>query len=249
MNKLLQTYEDWCPQKGFGAIYRYDFDNGMSYIGVTRHRVMARYSNHLRADNLVDRALRTHKHSIKVIKIVPENELAEEEMRLIEEEGTLWPNGYNYTLGGEGNHMRPDIREKLSKERMGEGNPMWGKHRKRSKEEMENNRLSHLKSVRCLDTGKIYDSLTEAEKDTNTPISKINVCCNGYRDTANNLHWEYVDFPDLAHFNTICRAYAKTINWQKHLEENIDKYRQRGYELSQSNIGKKRKPYNLKNKK
>lgn len=246
MEQLLQTFEDWKPRKGYGAVYRYDFDNGMSYIGVTRYSVMSRYKNHLRADNVVDRALKTHKHSIKLIAIVPANELNDTEIALIKEYDTLWPNGYNMTFGGEGNLMHPEVKEKLSSMRMGEGNPMWGTHRKRSKEEMENNRLSHLKKVRCIDTEVVYESLTEAEKATNTPIAKINVCCNGYRDTANGYHWEYVDYPDLANFNTMCRCFAKAINWQNYLEENKELNHQRGIELAKSNIGKKRGPYKKK---
>lgn len=249
MEELLQTFEDWKPKRGFGAIYQYDFDNGMSYIGVTRFSVMSRYKNHLRADNLVDRALRTHKHSIKILEIVPEEQLADEEIRLIAEKGTRWPDGYNFSAGGEGNRMHPDSKKKLSEMRMGEANPMWGRHLTISKKNIDAIRKSRIREVRCIDTGKVYESLTEASKDTNTPISKITVCCNGYRDSANNLCWEYADYPDLASFNTLCRCFAKTINWQTHLEENKERYKQRGYELSQSNIGKKRKPYNLKNKK
>ena len=69
MDDLLISFEDWKPKKGFGVIYKYDFENGKSYIGLTRYSVMSRYHNHLRANNIVDKALRKYKHKIKIIEI------------------------------------------------------------------------------------------------------------------------------------------------------------------------------------
>lgn len=243
MNDLLISYEDWKPQKGFGVVYEYIFENGKRYIGITRYTVMRRYHNHLRANNIVDKALKKYKHKIKILYILPESELSSMEIKLIQQYNTTYPNGYNYTFGGEGQKALPEIRQKISKTHIGDKNPMWGKHYIRKPEVTEKIRQSIIKKVRCIDTGVVYESLTEAEKATNTPIAKINVCCKGYRDTANGHHWEYTDYPDLANFNTICRCYAKSINWQNYLEENKEQNRQRGIELAKSNVGKKRGPY------
>lgn len=57
------------------------------------------------------------------------------------------------------------------------------------------------KPVRCLETGKIYTSIREANKDMNIKgQSNISECCKGKRATAGKhpitgekLHWEYVN--------------------------------------------------------
>lgn len=55
------------------------------------------------------------------------------------------------------------------------------------------------KKVRCITTGKIYDSLTEASVENNISIPCISCCCNGKQKSAGKhpetnvkLKWEYV---------------------------------------------------------
>ena len=52
----------------------------------------------------------------------------------------------------------------------------------------------HSKSVRCIETNKIYDTLLEAARDTNSHHSAIlGVCNKKYgRKTAAGYHWEWV---------------------------------------------------------
>lgn len=47
------------------------------------------------------------------------------------------------------------------------------------------------KPVRCLTTGKIYDTVREAAKDTNSDESNIIKVCKGKYKTTNGLKWEY----------------------------------------------------------
>lgn len=55
-----------------------------------------------------------------------------------------------------------------------------------------NNRV--VKKVLCIETEKIYESATEAAKDVGLKSRKsISDCCNGMRNTAANLHWEYIE--------------------------------------------------------
>lgn len=49
------------------------------------------------------------------------------------------------------------------------------------------------KKVRCIETGKIYDSVTKASEETGLYITSITRCCRGKTKTCGNLHWEYVD--------------------------------------------------------
>ncbi len=51
--------------------------------------------------------------------------------------------------------------------------------------------------VRCIETGKIYNSMREAEKDTGCPHTHISECVRGIATHCKGLHWEYVDPGDL----------------------------------------------------
>ena len=54
------------------------------------------------------------------------------------------------------------------------------------------NRKNNTKKVRCIETGKIYNMIIEAAKDTKTNCNCISQVCNGKRKIANNLHWEFI---------------------------------------------------------
>ena len=49
------------------------------------------------------------------------------------------------------------------------------------------------KKVKCIETGKIYRSLTEAARDCRIGRSHIADCCVGKRTTCGGYHWEWVD--------------------------------------------------------
>ena len=49
------------------------------------------------------------------------------------------------------------------------------------------------KPVKCLETGVIYASAKEAERQTGINNGNINACCNGERKTAGGYHWKFVD--------------------------------------------------------
>lgn len=48
-------------------------------------------------------------------------------------------------------------------------------------------------AVRCLPTGKIYSSLTEASNDTKDSVTAIRNCCSGRTHRTKRYKWEYVD--------------------------------------------------------
>ena len=50
-------------------------------------------------------------------------------------------------------------------------------------------------SIRCVETGVVYHSMSYAEKETGISYSKISMVCNGKRKTAGGYHWEFVDEP------------------------------------------------------
>ena len=47
--------------------------------------------------------------------------------------------------------------------------------------------------VKCIETGMIYPSACEAERQTGINNGNINSCCRGKRKTAKGLHWEYIN--------------------------------------------------------
>ena len=47
------------------------------------------------------------------------------------------------------------------------------------------------KPVRCITTNKIYDSVAQAAKETNSDMSNICKVCNGKYKTTNKLQWEW----------------------------------------------------------
>ena len=49
------------------------------------------------------------------------------------------------------------------------------------------------KPVRCIETGIIYASMSEANRQTGISYGSISNCCRGKRKTAGGYHWEYVD--------------------------------------------------------
>lgn len=55
----------------------------------------------------------------------------------------------------------------------------------------ENNVNKSKKKVKCLTTGKIYESVTAAAKDTGSDPSNITKVCNGRYKTTNNLKWTF----------------------------------------------------------
>lgn len=55
------------------------------------------------------------------------------------------------------------------------------------------NKKSAYRSVRCIESNKIYLSIKEASRDTGIWGESIQSCCAGRLKTAGKLHWEYVE--------------------------------------------------------
>ena len=65
-----------------------------------------------------------------------------------------------------------------------------GKHFScRSEEEKLKMSKSHNKKVICIETGKVYNSVKEAELVNNS--FHISRCCSGKRKTSGGYHWQY----------------------------------------------------------
>ena len=61
----------------------------------------------------------------------------------------------------------------------------------REKRKEVNKKLFAVKVV-CVESGKIYGSITEAAKELKISHQNISACCKGRRKTCGGFHWEYV---------------------------------------------------------
>ena len=52
--------------------------------------------------------------------------------------------------------------------------------------------VAKFRKVKCVTTGKIYNSIKEASDELGLYHSNIIACCNGRRATCGGLEWEYV---------------------------------------------------------
>lgn len=50
-----------------------------------------------------------------------------------------------------------------------------------------------VKAVKCVETGKVYRSASEAQRQTGVWATGISSVVHGKRRTAGGLHWEYAD--------------------------------------------------------
>ena len=56
-----------------------------------------------------------------------------------------------------------------------------------------NSNYSNAKKVQCIETGEIFNSLTEAAKAVDVSKSHICHCLKGKRKTTGGFHWRYYD--------------------------------------------------------
>ena len=64
-----------------------------------------------------------------------------------------------------------------------------------SKEDIANiigTRSKGTKKVRCVETGDVFNSITEAAKSVKSETSNISKCCKSFKYTCKSYHWEYV---------------------------------------------------------
>ena len=121
-----------------GALYRLDFSNGKSYIGITTKTAQKRFNGHrLRVssgvlDNtLMYNAWRKYGEPKLIILAILENHMLKEtEIAAIKAYNTFAPNGYNTTPGGD---FPPLLNPEIAKKLIGNKNAKGSKH-ERSKE-------------------------------------------------------------------------------------------------------------------
>ena len=233
---------EWDPQPGKVAIYIYIFDNGKVYVGQTYRTIYSRYREHIRYNGYnryLKNAMLSHNHSVKILEIVDKDDANSAEITYIKCYNAFDKRyGYNLTEGGDGVTMTPEIRKKIGVANSGEKNGRYGTHWCPPPETREKSRQARMKPIRCRETGKVYESLTAACKDTGATIGKINYCALGLADTTGGYTWEYVGEEVYRDFNIFSRAVTKALNAEKTREKYLDQWREQGRRTSRYNIGK-----------
>lgn len=90
-----------------GQLYRLDFRNGKSYVGISFNRASRRFLDHrytaMKSELILYRAWRKHgAPTLKVLAVIENSLLHEAERKAIAIYKTQSPHGYNMTAGGEG---------------------------------------------------------------------------------------------------------------------------------------------------
>ena len=113
--------ENYIPKEGNGIIYRYTFENGKKYIGQTKYSLNIRHSQHKRDyTQLIGKAISKYRYELEVIEEVGLDILNDEEIKYIRMEGSLYPNGYNLTTGGQAKHtLCKEVRDRISQGNIG----------------------------------------------------------------------------------------------------------------------------------
>lgn len=79
--------------------------------------------------------------------------------------------------------------------RIKKGQKMSPETKKRMSESRKGKMAQYSKNktpVQCIETGVVYESTHEAEKQTRINHSRISECCRGKRKTSGGFHWRYV---------------------------------------------------------
>jgi group I intron endonuclease len=162
-----------------GLIYRvFEDSTGMSYVGQTKNSLSRRLQSLLNPNNpgpLMDRMNEVghDKFTVEVLEDdIEVSDLDSRECFWIDHFNSMSPNGFNLRTGGISGYTQPitdEHRIKLSRAHIGNSSHK-GEYKKR---------------VQCVETGELYDSITEASEKTGIRRSHIaNSCNTGLKTTS-----------------------------------------------------------------
>lgn len=97
-----------------------------------------------------------------------------------------------------GAKLSKETKIKISLSRLGltpwnKGRPWSDEMKKKISESLIGRDGTHKKRVICVETGVVYNSLTEAAIDRNVFISNLCTCLSGRLKTTGGVHWEYYE--------------------------------------------------------
>lgn len=198
------------------TVYKHTTPNGKIYIGITRMPVLKRWANGkgYRHNDHFNRAIEKYgwdniKHEI-LYEGLTKYEASDKERELIAQYGTTdYNKGYNMDYGGcFCDRKTPETRAKMSKIMKGRKGTRPSKKglaalrkdklEKWSRKEYREWATKRIRDgngvrVRCVETGKEYETMGDAARDTGANQSYIGMCCRGKAKISGGFHWEFVE--------------------------------------------------------
>ena len=109
--------------------------------------------------------------------------------------------GYNLAEGGVnaptmlGKHHSEETRQKIRESAVGRAisDEQRQSHSKWMRENFRGMRNPKSRAVRCINTGEVFETQSEAAEAKNVLQSKISLCCQGKRNHTHGLKWEYLE--------------------------------------------------------
>lgn len=198
------------------SVYKHTCPNGKVYIGITRMALEKRWANGKGYNHNAhfSRAIKKYgwdkiKHEVLYTNLT-KHEASDKERELIQKYKSYnLKFGYNKDLGGcYCDRFTKKTRKKMSDAKKGKPGPKisekgllalkekmkahWN-NKEYKKRALNSLNAIHCSKVKCIETGIIYNSITEASNKTGANKSYISMCCNGKGGTAKGYHWEFVE--------------------------------------------------------
>lgn len=182
-------------------VYRHTSPSGKSYVGITQQRPEQRWQGGLgyRHNEYFFRAILKYgwenfTHEILHSGLDKETACKIETDLISAGRCNDKRYGYNITDGGENFTHSAESRRLMSSRRKGKGT------QPKSEETRQRMRENHAgggtpRRVICLSTGRIYDSINDAARDTGVDKSPISRCCRKVKhyNTAGGLRWAFYE--------------------------------------------------------
>lgn len=174
------------------TVYKHTTPSGKSYIGITKNSIRKRIGNGYRHNKYMKAAIARYGWENIETEVIAEN-VSLDEANLLETyyilslETTNRKRGYNICDGGlSWNSQADEVRRKISEACKGREVSL---ETKRKLLKLSINK----KPVLCIETGKVYPSFGEAERQTGINRFSISKVCSGKRTTAGKMHWRIYD--------------------------------------------------------
>lgn len=176
------------------TVYKHTAPNGKIYIGITGQNIKKRWSNGTNYKNnehfcnaIKKYGWNNFSHEILFEKLTKE-EACEKEVELIAlYDATNPEKGYNLQSGGSAFNHNSSTIKKMSE-------VAKKTNRKPTEEAIAHSVEVNRKSVKCIETGEVFNSVIEAALSINKKdTSHICEVCKGKRKTAYGFHWEYAN--------------------------------------------------------
>ena len=177
------------------SVYKHTSPNNKVYIGITskepKNRWMSGYG--YRKNEHFQRAIKkygwkniTHEVLHTNLSQVEAESKEKELIALYKSNNAKY--GYNNDNGGIYGGAKKTIKERQHQSE--DKKEKWS-HPKYREMVLDKLIAKHGLKVECIETGKKYKSIEEAQQDTGTYRRRIKECCDGKRKEYKGLHWQY----------------------------------------------------------